>query len=298
MLEEVTKNTARNITNGILLQVCDLQKADKAEKTREKNNDKKDTMITNNRERKATPKALALFASEFLGTGLLMFLGCMGCIPQVDDPPAFHHLSSLSFGLVILLIIQAFGHISGAHLNPAVTFAAVFLKVVSPLMSLVYISAQFFGGILGFALLKLLMPADYWLDGFCMTLPHKLITPMQALAIETIITATLIIVVCAVWDKRNEDKQDSVPVRFALIVAAISMVAGPLTGASMNTVRTFAPALWLSDFRHQWVYWVGPNMGAVLGCGIYKYLFAVTEDSSLDGEDMVLQDVKMDSLKG
>ncbi|CAH1113825.1 unnamed protein product [Psylliodes chrysocephalus] len=164
-------------------------------------------------------------------------------------------------------------------------------------MSIVYISAQFFGAILGFALLKILMPADYWVEGFCMTLPHKLISPMQALVIEIIITTTLIIVVCAVWDKRNEANQDSTALRFGLIVAAISMVAGPLTGASMNTVRTFAPALWLNDFRHQWVYWLGPNMGAVLGCGIYKYLFSLPEEDPLTKEEeevVDLQDIKLE----
>lgn len=58
-----------------------------------------------------------------------------------------------------------------------------------------------------------------------MTLPHTLLTTLQALAIETIITTVLIIIVCAVWDKRNADKSDSVPLRFGFVIVAISMVA-------------------------------------------------------------------------
>lgn len=245
-------------------------------------------------EKQGTPKALSLFAAEFLGTGLMMFLGCMGCIPEVDTPPAVHHFGSLSFGLVILLIIQAFGHISGAHLNPAVTFAAVIMKLLSPTMAGVYILAQFAGAILGFGLLKVLMPADYYKDGFCMTLPHILLTPIQALAIEIIITATLIIVVCAVWDKRNEDKPDSVPLRFAFVVAGISMVAGPLTGASMNTARSLAPALLLGNFKDIWVYLTGPNIGAIVGCGIYKLLFSLPEHKNgSPDETHSLRDIKL-----
>ncbi|KAG5882002.1 hypothetical protein JTB14_035289 [Gonioctena quinquepunctata] len=242
---------------------------------------------------KQEPNAFTLFAAEVMGTGLLMFLGCMGCVTDVDSPPPSHHMSSLAFGLVILLIIQVFGHISGAHLNPAVTIAAVIMKVFSPIIGLVYVTAQFIGGFIGFALLKVLMPPAYFKDGFCMTLPHSLITPIQALAIEIIITTTLIIVVCAVWDKRNAHNSDSLPLRFGFVIVAISMVAGPFTGASMNTVRTFAPAVLLGNFKDQWVYWVGPNMGAILGCGIYKYLFALEEgDEDTNEEGVALEDVK------
>ncbi|XP_056634906.1 aquaporin AQPAn.G-like isoform X2 [Diorhabda sublineata] len=297
MLEDVNKNTARNITNGILLQVCDLQKVEKSEKSKEKALSKASKKMTDERKKYATPKALTLFASEFLGTGLMMFMGCMGCITEVDNPPAVHHFASLSFGLMILLIIQAFGHISGAHLNPGVTFAAVVMKLLSPTMAGIYVMAQFSGAILGFGLLKVLMPSDYYKDGFCMTLPHTLLTPMQALAIETIITATLIIVVCAVWDKRNEDKSDSVPLRFAFVIAGISMVAGPLTGASMNTARSLAPALLLGNFKHIWVYWIGPNIGAILGVGIYKLLFSIPEDRNENNEEgLSLKDNKLEKV--
>ncbi|XP_066147571.1 aquaporin AQPAn.G-like isoform X2 [Euwallacea fornicatus] len=220
------------------------------------------------------------FMSELLGTSLLMFLGCMGCAPQADNPPAVHHMSSLSFGLVILLIIQIFGHVSGAHLNPAVTISTVILKMLSPLMALVYITAQFLGATVGFALLKILMPQEWVVPGFCATKPHPKVTPMQALAIESLITCVLILVCCAIWDRRNAEKQDSVPARFGFIIAAISMVAGPITGASMNTARSFAPAVLEGDYSHQWIYWIGPTVGAILGCGIYVFLFHHEEEKN------------------
>ncbi|CAH1129521.1 unnamed protein product [Ceutorhynchus assimilis] len=230
------------------------------------------------------------FMAELIGTALLMFLGCMGCAPQADNPPAVHHMSSFSFGLVVLLIIQTFGHISGAHLNPAVTISTVIFRMLSPAMGAVYIAAQFIGAIFGFALLRVLMPQEWVVPGFCATKPHEQSTPMQALAIESIITCVLILVCCGVWDKRNEAKQDSTPARFGLIVAAISMVAGPITGASMNTARSFAPAVLEYDFTNQWIYWIGPNVGAVLGCGIYALLFTY-EEPEQDDNDVELEEI-------
>lgn len=120
---------------------------------------------------------------------------------------------------------QIFGHISGAHLNPAVTLSTVLLKMLSPAMGVVYVAGQFLGATFGFALLKVLMPQDWVVPGFCATKPHSKSTPLQAVAIETIITCVLILVCCGVWDKRNENKQDSTAARFGFIVAGISMVA-------------------------------------------------------------------------
>ncbi|KAJ8942290.1 hypothetical protein NQ318_005608 [Aromia moschata] len=197
------------------------------------------------------------------------------------------------FNFIILnFIFQGFGHISGAHLNPAVTIAAILNNLLTPMMGVVYVVAQFVGAISGFALLKILIPQDYTKPGFCMTLPHSLITTLQALAIETIITSVLIIVVCAVWDKRNADKPDSVPLRFGFVIVAISMVAGPFSGASMNTVRTFAPAVLEGNYKDQWIYWVGPNIGAILGCGLYKYLFGFkNQEDSYTEEGTHLEDI-------
>ncbi|KAL1491229.1 hypothetical protein ABEB36_011858 [Hypothenemus hampei] len=223
--------------------------------------------------------------SELLATALLMFLGCMGCIPQTDNPPAVHHMSALSFGLVVIVIIQIFGHVSGAHLNPAVTIATILLKMISPAMGVVYIVAQFIGAAFGFALLRVLMPQDWVVRGFCATQPHPKSTPQQALAIEIIITCVLILVCCGVWDKRNAQKQDSVPARFGFIIAGISMVAGPISGASMNTARSFAPALLDGHYYNQWIYWIGPNIGAILGCGLYTFLFACKDQEAASKEE-------------
>lgn len=73
---------------------------------------------------------LTLFLAEVLGTGLLLFLGCGGCIDSWFDTPTSHLTKCLNFGLVVMLIINIFGCVSGAHLNPAVTVAAVVYKLL------------------------------------------------------------------------------------------------------------------------------------------------------------------------
>lgn len=80
---------------------------------------------------------LAMFLGELLGTGLLIFLGCMGCISWNGQPPSSLQ-SSLTFGMVVMLIIQMFGCVSGAHLNPVVTLAAIIYDMLSIQVILTY----------------------------------------------------------------------------------------------------------------------------------------------------------------
>jgi len=106
-------------------------------------------------------------------------------------------------------------------------------------MGVVYIAGQFLGATFGFALLKVLMPQDWVVPGFCATKPHSKSTPLQAVAIETIITCVLILVCCGVWDKRNENKQDSTAARFGFIVAGISMVAVSISNTKHYWRRSY-----------------------------------------------------------
>lgn len=249
---------------------------------------------------KAICNVLVLGLAELLGTALLLFLGCMGCVSKADIVPSPHHLSALIFGLSVLLIIQLFGHISGAHLNPAVTLSCALQGKLRPLLVPIYIIAQFLGGLLGFGALKVLIPEDLITNdisntdtnttttqfGICSTTLHPKLTSIQAVAIETIITTVLIMICCSVWDKRNAQNTDSTPVRFGLIVSVLSMTAGPFTGASMNTARSFAPAVFNGDWEAHWVYWVGPTLGAFVGTFMYRFIFENTEDDDVNEDKL------------
>lgn len=126
-------------------------------------------------------------------------------------------------------------------------------------MVLVYFIAQFTGALCGYGLLMAVAPQDYFnqalVDGYgsCVTAPHNSLTSAGALAIEFIVTGILIWACCGVWDPRNADQQNSVPIKFALLVAAISVAAGPATGASMNPARTLSPCIWNNSYHKIWV---------------------------------------------
>ncbi|XP_043483798.1 aquaporin-like isoform X2 [Leptopilina heterotoma] len=234
--------------------------------------------------------------AEILGTAILIFLGCMGCIGTLGSSPPPPMQSALTFGLTVNLIIMMLGHISGAHLNPAVTIGAVILGLKSIPTGLLYAVAQFIGAIIGYGMLMVVTPYMLLDDGqgknnpFCVTVIHSEISIPQAILIETLCTGCILLGACATWDPRCAHTTDSTALRFGFSVAAISFAASPYTGCSMNPARTFAPALFQNSWADHWVYWVGPCFGALLGTYTYKTLFGVptkeTKEDSLSADSV------------
>lgn len=244
-------------------------------------------------------------AAELIGTGFLVLVGCMGCMSTMAPGGIPHAQISFTFGFAVMFAIQIFGHISGAHLNPAVTVAAVVLGYTPYLLAPVYAVAQVIGAVLGFALLKAVTPGKFFDAkehfnaitnqtvrdyGVCSTIPNAEISSLQALAVEILITLVLILVCAGVWDHRNAKNTDSIPIRFGLTIAGLAMAGGPYTGASMNPARSFGPALLNGDWTQHWVYWLGPLLAAVVGAGGYKALFAkpAPQTDSIELEDIPL----------
>lgn len=171
----------------------------------------------------STLDKLSCFLAELLGTAILVFLGCMGCV-KTDVFPNQHLQIVLNFGFAVLIAIQCFGCVSGAHLNPAVTVAAYIYDLVSLPMAFIYFVGQMLGAFIGYGLLKALLP-ESTLHGLCVTLPHELVSNPQAFGIEFVATAILIIVCCGVWDPRNAQHHDSVAIRFGLAIACLACAA-------------------------------------------------------------------------
>lgn len=170
---------------------------------------------------------VSAFFGELVGTAMLVFLGCMGCV-STDVFKNSHLQMTLNFGLVILVVIQCFGCVSGSHLNPAVTVAAYIYNMVSAPVAIIYFCGQMLGGLVGYGLLKAVMPDSIihsTADGLCVTVVNPAVTEGQGVAIEFIITAILIWVCCGVWDPRNGKFHDSVPIRFGLAVACLAITA-------------------------------------------------------------------------
>lgn len=219
----------------------------------------------------STVDKMSIFLAEFIGTALLLFLGCMGGV-SLGSSPTEHLLSALAFGLIVMMVIQIFGCVSGAHLNPAVTVGAYIYKHISITMAGIYIVAQICGGIMGYALLAMVTPLKNR-EGLCVTMPHESLNLFQAIVVEFIATGCLMLACCGVWDPRNTKNTDSTPLRFGLVVSALALVAGPYTGCSMNPARSFGPALWNNSFRDHWIYWVGPLAAGVFFPVLYKAVF-------------------------
>ncbi|XP_074027119.1 aquaporin-4 isoform X2 [Leptinotarsa decemlineata] len=186
---------------------------------------------------------------------------------------------SMAAGLALVVIIQMFGHISGAHVNPVVTMAAFILDEVTTKQVPVYVICQILGCLAGSGFHKILTPSESYIvgnstePGVCLNVPRGNVTEWQALGVEIILTTALVIAVCATWDQVNSNKTDSIPLRIGLIIVSLNVSAGAYTGASMNPARSLGPAVWTNNYTSHWVYWVGPTIGSLIASYFYKYIF-------------------------
>lgn len=207
---------------------------------------------------------LRRIGAELLGTYALVTTGC-GAIIVNSQTGALSHLGvALTFGLVITVMIASTGHLSGAHFNPAVTLAFAFIRRFAWREVPLYISGQLLGAILGAATLYALFGVT---AGLGTTLPQG--DPIQSLGLEFLMTAGLMFVITAV----ATDPRVPAPLAAIAIGATVALGAlwgGPISGASMNPARSFGPALLSDVWSHQWLYWLGPMVGAVSGAFAYQ----------------------------
>ncbi|XP_014230709.1 aquaporin AQPAe.a-like [Trichogramma pretiosum] len=244
-----------------------------------------------------------MFVAEIIATASLLFLGCMGGIGIWGSSPPPPLQTAMTFGMAVNLLIMTYGHLSGAHMNPAVTLGAVMIGLKSAPTGLIYVLAQFIGATIGYGLIKIVTPVHLMSDGnpastapLCVTVIHPEITIVQGILIEILCTSLILIGACATWDPRCAHTTDSVAIRFGMAVVSISLAAAPYTGCSMNPARTFAPALWNGAWKDQWVYWVGPMAGGALGTSAYQVLFAIKEDDADKTRDEDYESVKMSEI--
>lgn len=225
-------------------------------------------------------KLLAVLA-EFIGTAMLVFLGCTACVGSLETPPPAIQ-TGLAFGIAVMIAVQSVGHISGAHINPAITVATVILGNKPLLMAGFYIVAQCLGSLVGYGLLKMITPENLLYDGkdnntihsFCTTNINTNLTVVHGLVIEVLATGIFVFFACAIWDSRNAKNSDSVAIKFGLCITMLALAFVPYTGCSMNPARTFGPAVWNNHWDDHWVYWLGPIGGAIIVALIYRCLFS------------------------
>lgn len=221
------------------------------------------------------------YGAEFFGTFWLVLGGCGSAVLAAGYPElgiGFVGVS-LAFGLTVLTMAYAIGHISGCHLNPAVS-VGLWLGGRFPASKLLpYIGAQVAGGIAGAAVLYLIASGK---DGFSLAdgfasngygehSPDKY-SMASAFIAEVVMTMMFLLIILGATDKRAP--QGFAPIAIGLGLTLIHLISIPVTNTSVNPARSLGVAVFAGGWALQqvWLFWVAPILGAALGAMVYKFL--------------------------
>lgn len=229
--------------------------------------------------------------AECLATCIFVYVCCGTAATNVCCSNSAQLVAvSLAFGFTIMVLAHMIGHISGGHINPAVTFALAITRRIDPMKAVAYISAQIVGGIFGALLLYGTLPKDHRgclgsntvggggiLDSGDGILDYNV---GQALLLEVITTAILILTVFATVDPANTSTKALGVFPIGMAVFICHLIAIPLTGCGINPARSLGPGLVAFGFEDgcnnvmddHWVFWIGPFVGATIAALAYQYL--------------------------
>ena len=220
--------------------------------------------------------------AELVGTFILVFGGTAVAVAAILARPTagavYDSLAvALAFGLTLAAVVAAVGHVSGAHVNPAVTLGMAAAKKFPWNYAPIYIGAQLVGAVLAALATWLTFGAPARTEAkLAATYPAQGVGDLQAFLVEILITFILVFVVMAVaTDDRAPAAIAPIAVGFALAVGVF--IAGPVTGGSVNPVRSLGPMLVAGDLTSVWLYILGPIIGGVLGALLYDRFMAQTE---------------------
>src|SRR3954449_1463491 len=220
-------------------------------------------------------------AAEGLAAFALVFAGCGAVVTNATHQKTLGSVGiSLAFGLVIMVMIYATGHLSGAHINPAVTIAFTLTRHFPARDAVAYVGAQLVGATAG----ALLLLAEWSSKPAHLgaTVPSAGISPGTALVYEIVLTAFLMFVIIAVaTDTRAVGAAAAIAIGGT--VGLDALFGGPITGASMNPARSFGPALASGTWTDFWIYVVGPVVGAALGALAYQFIRTPVPDELAAG---------------
>ncbi|HEX8025950.1 MAG TPA: aquaporin [Candidatus Limnocylindrales bacterium] len=205
-------------------------------------------------------------AAEIVGTFILVGFGSLSVISAGATSLPAPLVVPFGFGLALLAGIVIFGHVSGAHFNPAVTLAALFDGRIGLTGAIAYMVSQVIGALLGSLGVLALFGKD--LVDATRNSPASAINDVQAFGVEAILTAVFIAVILTVTAREQKQAVFVIP----LTLVMIHFVAIPITGASVNPARSLAPAIVSANYEHLWVYLSAPFLGALIGWGLYRVM--------------------------
>jgi aquaporin-4 len=213
--------------------------------------------------------------AEAIGTFVLVLIGCGTCLGgaewETNEPTKVQ--ISLSFGLGVATMVWCLAHISGGHINPAVTVAMLAARRISIVRAILYVFVQCAGALAGAAALMALTPATLH-GGFGLTTVSPLLTKEQGFGVEFVITFILVLTVFSCCDDKRTDLNGSAPLTIGFAVTLCHLFAIKYTGSSMNPARSFGPAVIMGNWTDHWVYWVGPILGGIAAGLLYEFFLA------------------------
>lgn len=221
------------------------------------------------------------FISELVGTMLLVFFGCGTAVAANQyvsqiygvGLPFTMLLIALAFGLVLIAIVYTIGKVSGAHVNPSVSFAALIDGRITIIECIYYIIAQIFGAIIASAALLWIFGGDSTLgaNGFQeLSALGEIITLPVAFVMETILTFVFVLVVLTVTKKENCNSG----IVIGLTLTLVHILGIPFTGTSVNPARSLGPAIFIkgTQLEQLWVFILAPLLGGALAALFYRYI--------------------------
>lgn len=211
---------------------------------------------------------------------MLVFVGTGSVIANDYSGGAVSLLGiALAFGLVVLAMVCALGDISGAHINPAVTIGLWLSGRVPASLVLPYIASQCTGAFAASILLRLIFGMGHGLGG---TAPAESV--LQAFAMETVATFILMLVILCVTTGAKE-KGITAGLVIGAVVTFDILIAGPVSGASMNPARSLGPALVGFQLGSIWLYMVAPCLGAWIAAVVARGLYPASSPDETPGEE-------------
>jgi len=232
-------------------------------------------------------KTFAACTAEMIGN---LFLNLVGCGAALNHGGDFVRIS-LAFGVTVATMAQSIGHISGCHINPAVTAGLLVGRKIGLIKSILYIVFQCIGAVIGTGLLKAFYPSDVGTsdDGYLgVTNLANTINFGQGIGIEFFITFVLVLVVfgAAADDVAAGASKGSAPLAIGLSITACHLYAIPLTGSSMNPARSFGSAVIANRWDNHAVYWLGPILGGICASIVYQLILkAEAKEAKPEGYD-------------
>ncbi|XP_055715588.1 aquaporin AQPAe.a [Phlebotomus papatasi] len=208
--------------------------------------------------------------AEFTGIFLLNLFGIFSCLHGTPT------MISFTFGLIVFMVVASLGHVSGAHINPAVTAGLLAVGKISFVRALLYVISQCAGAVAGTACLKALVP-EAQQSNLGMTMLAENILPMQGLGLEFFLGFVLVLTVFGVIDENKPDSKYLAPLAIGMTVTFGHLAGIRFTGASMNPARTFGSAVISGIWDNHWIYWVGPILGGVGASLLYVQAFVAPE---------------------